>query len=487
MGDQHHYEQLIIGAGFAGIGMAIKLKEANCHDFIIVERDSHLGGTWYVNDYPGAACDVQSHLYSYSFEQNPNWSRTFGSQKEILQYIDHCAKKYKITPHFRFGTNVTGAAFNCESGIWTIKTSTGDYTCKYLISCSGGLSQPALPAFKGMDSFKGEKFHSAKWNHQVDLKGKTVAVIGTGASAIQIVPSISTEVKQLHLYQRTPPWILPKPDRPMRNWEKKLFRNVPAAMHFYRELLYWKNELFATGFVKNPAMMSLAKWVATKHIRNNIKQEALRHKVTPTYTVGCKRVLLSNNYYPALNRENVEVVTEGITQITETGVQSNDGKLREADVLIFATGFYAAEGVVVYDIKGRDGIDLNEAWKNGAEAYLGTSISRFPNLFLIVGPNTGLGHSSMLIMIEAQIHYIIEALKNASTQKAKYLDVKEEVQKNYNEELQNQLKRTVWQTGGCISWYQDKNGKNVTLWPGYTFTFRKRTKKFEPEKYEMVK
>ncbi len=487
MDDHHHYEQLIIGAGFAGIGMAIKLKESGYHNFIIVERDRHLGGTWFVNNYPGAACDVQSHLYSYSFDQNPNWSRTFGSQREILQYIERCAEKYKITPHFRFSTNVTGAEFDSEKGIWNVTTSTGNYTCKYLIACSGGLSQPSLPTFPGIENFKGEKFHSAQWNHQVNLRGKTVAVIGTGASAIQIVPAIATEVKQLHLYQRTPPWILPKPDRPMRNWERKLFRNIPATMHFYRELLYWRNELFATGFVKNPAMMKLAKWAALRHIKSKIIEEVLRGKVTPTYTVGCKRVLLSNNYYPALNRKNVDVITEGIDQITETGVQTKDGNLRAADVIIFATGFYAADGVVVYDIKGRNGIDLNEAWKNGAEAYLGTSISGFPNLFLIVGPNTGLGHSSMIIMIEAQIHYIMEALKDEQTKTATYIDVKKEVQKVYNDELQEQLKHTVWQTGGCQSWYQDKNGKNVTLWPGYTFTFRKRTKKFDATKYEMKK
>ncbi len=483
---KNHFEFVIVGAGFAGIGMAIKLKEAGFHDFRILERDGHLGGTWYANHYPGAACDVQSHLYSYSFEQNPNWSRTFGPQQEILQYMEHCAHKYGVNPHFEFNTNVSGAVFNEQTGEWTVQTSKDDYICRYFISCSGGLSQPAMPDIKGKETFTGDTFHSAKWNHEVNLKGKTVAVIGTGASAIQIVPTIAPEVRQLYLYQRTPPWILPKPDRPMREWEKKLFKAVPAFMHLYRGLLYWRNELFATGFVKNPAIMNLARKMALRHIENSIADKELRAKVTPNYTVGCKRVLLCNDYYKALSRNNVEVVTEGIEQITPAGVQSQAGKLREADVLIYATGFYAADGVVVYDMKGKNGIDLNQAWKDGAEAYLGTSVSGFPNMFLIVGPNTGLGHSSMLIMIEAQVHYIMEAIKAAKATKAKYIDVKPEVQSSYNHTLQEKLSHTVWQTGGCHSWYLNKNGKNVTLWPGYTFTFAKATQHFEEEKYEMA-
>lgn len=477
------FDYVIVGAGFAGICMAIKLKEAGLHNFVILERDADLGGTWLANSYPGAACDVQSHLYSFSFEPKPDWSRMFGPQQEIWGYMKHCAVKYKLSPHFKFNTNVEGAAFDEKEGRWMIKTSAGEYQARFFIGCSGGLSQPALPDIKGLPSFKGTIFHSARWNHQYSLKDKTVAVIGTGASAIQIVPTIAPEVKQLYLFQRTPPWIIPKPDRPMRGFEKSLFKSMPVMQRLLRGMLYWRNELFAVGFISKPGIMKLAEKVAKRYINSVIKDEGLRTKVTPNYRVGCKRILLSSEYYPALTRANVEVVTEGITAITEEGVLTKDGKERKVDAIVLATGFYAAEGVVVYDIKGRNGYDLNEAWKDGAEAYLGTSVSGFPNLFLIVGPNTGLGHSSMILMIEAQVNYIMDAIKQANSNKWKAIDVKPEVQRTYNEDLQLKLSHTIWQTGGCVSWYQTKNGKNVTLWPGHTFTFMKRTKKFEPAKY----
>lgn len=478
---------MILGAGFAGMCMAIKLKEAGMHNFVILERDKDLGGTWLANSYPGAACDVQSHLYSYSFEPKPDWSRMFGPQQEIWQYMKHCATKYGLYPHFQFETTVNGASFNHETGKWLVKTDKGEYTASFFVSCSGGLSQPAMPDIKGLPGFKGKVFHSAKWDHSYNLKDKTVAVIGTGASAIQIVPTIAPEVKELHLFQRTPPWILPKPDRAMKTFEKKMFAAIPAMQKLLRGLLYWRNELFAVGFVSKPGIMKLAQKMAAKHINTVIKDEGLRKKVTPTYQVGCKRILLSNEYYQALNRSNVEVVTESIREITEQGIVTADGKERKVDAIILATGFHAADGVVPFAIKGSNGLDLNEAWKNGAEAYLGTSISGFPNLFLIVGPNTGLGHSSMLLMIEAQVHYVMEAVRQVKQNKWKAIDVKPDVQKSYNEDLQQQLSHTIWQTGGCVSWYQDKNGKNVTLWPGHTFTFMKRTKNFEPDKYTVVK
>lgn len=481
-----NYEYLIIGAGFAGLGMGIKLKEAGYNNFIILERDTDLGGTWLANHYPGAACDVQSHLYSYSFEPKNDWSRMFGPQREIWEYMQHCATKYGLKPHLKFNTNVTAATYEEATGLWTVTTTEATYTAKAVISCTGGLSQPALPDIKGLDSFKGDMFHSARWNHNVSLKGKRVAVIGTGASAIQIVPAIAPEVKELLLFQRTPPWILPKPDRAISNFEKKMFAALPFTRQLLRSALYWRNELFAIGFVSKPGIMNVAKKMALKHIEQTIADPTLRKKVTPTYTVGCKRVLLSNEYYQTLSRPNVDVITDGITEVNATGVVTADGKQHDVDAIVLATGFHAADGVVAVDLKGKGGLDINQAWRDGAEAYLGTTISGFPNLFLIVGPNTGLGHSSMLLMIEAQVKYIMGALKHMRSKNLKAIDVKPEVQKAYNADIQQQLSHTVWQTGGCHSWYQNKNGKNVTLWPGHTFTFMRRTKHFEADKYEQL-
>ncbi|MBS1614012.1 MAG: NAD(P)/FAD-dependent oxidoreductase [Bacteroidetes bacterium] len=481
------YDYVIIGAGFAGMCMAIKLKQAGFHNFVILERNKQLGGTWYDNHYPGAACDVQSHLYSFSFEPNANWSRMFGPQQEILQYMEHCATKYELRQHFQFNTTVTSATFNDTTNTWTVTDAQGNnYTAKAVIGCSGGLSQPAMPDIKGMDTFEGKTFHSAQWDNSYDLKGKRIAIIGTGASAIQIVPAIAEEVKDLLLFQRTPPWIMPKPDRKMRSWEMKLFKALPFTQSLFRGYLYWVHEAMAAGFVTNPAILRLAQGISKRHLKKAVKDEALRAKLTPTYTMGCKRILLSNNYYPALTRSNVQVLNNGIAEINTIGVKTIDGTQHDVDAIIYATGFHAADGVMAFDIKGKNGLDIHQAWQQGAEAYLGTTVAGFPNLFLIVGPNTGLGHSSMILMIEAQVQYIMEGIKAMRTNKWKTVEVKPEVQQQYNETIHRELAKTVWQSGGCVSWYQNKNGKNVTLYPGYTFTFMRRTKRFEADKYHTV-
>lgn len=481
------YEQIIIGAGFAGLCAAIHLKKAGENNFVILERNHALGGTWYDNHYPGAACDVESHLYSYSFEPNPNWSRNFSPQQEILNYMEHCATKYDLNKHLHLNSNITQAVFDGANGSWKVSTASGEsYSARVIISCSGGLSQPSFPNIKGLENFKGKVFHSAQWDKNFDLKNKTVAVIGTGASAIQIVPAIAEQVKDLFLFQRTPPWIMPKPDGEISSLRKWLYQNFPATQRLYRKRLYWQHELMAFGFIKRPGILKFFSKLSIRYLKSVVKDETLRNKLTPNYVMGCKRVLISNEYYPALVRKNVEVITEPIQQINETGILTNDDKQRNVDALILATGFQAAEEVSRFEVKGRNGIDLNEAWKNGAEAYLGTTVSGFPNMFLVVGPNTGLGHSSMILMIEAQVKLIMESIKALQQSKAKFIDVKKSAQQEFNDEIQEQLKSTVWQTGGCVSWYQTKNGKNVTLWPGYTFAFMKRTEKFEAEKYEMV-
>lgn len=483
--DTKQYEQIIVGAGFAGICMAIKLQEAGMNDFIILERNAHIGGTWYDNSYPGAACDVESHLYSYSFEPNPDWSRQFSPQQEILHYIEHCVKKYGLAPHIHLSKNITRCTFDEVRGLWQVTTDRGEaYTGRALMSCSGGLSEPSYPDIKGLETYQGKLFHSARWDNSYDIAGKSVAVIGTGASAIQIVPAIVSKVKHLDLYQRTPPWILPKPDKEISSFRKSMYKHLPFTRWLYRSRLYWTHELMAIGFVVNPAVMRLGGKLVIRHLHDSIKNEALRKKLTPSYTLGCKRILLSNEYYPAIASPKLSLVTEGIDQVNAGGVMTQDGKQHDVDAIILATGFQAAEGVLRYEVKGKGGLDLNEAWRDGAQAYLGTSIAGFPNLFMVVGPNTGLGHSSMILMIEAQVHYIMQGLKALKQRGAKYTDVKKEVEKTYNDSLQLRLSKTVWQSGGCMSWYQMKNGKNVTLWPGFTFTFMNRTKQFEPDKYE---
>jgi cation diffusion facilitator CzcD-associated flavoprotein CzcO len=481
-----HHEHIIVGAGFSGLCIAIRLREAGMNDFLILERNDALGGTWYDNAYPGAACDVESHLYSFSFEPNPLWSRQFSPQQEILRYMDHCADKYDLRKNIRLSVNVNGAVFDEVTALWHVTTEKGDtYTARFIISCSGGLSQPAYPDIAGIKSFAGEMFHSARWDKAYDITDKKVAVIGTGASAIQIVPAIVSKVRELQLFQRTPPWVIPKPDKEISNFRRRMYERFGFMRALYRTRLYWTHELTAIGFVVNPGVLRLFSKVAARFIRKSVKDPELRKKITPNYVIGCKRILLSNEYYPAIQQPNVSVIVDGIKEINATGIVTRDGAQHDVDAIVLATGFQASEDVSRYDVKGIGGLDLNEAWRSGAEAYLGTTVSGFPNMFLVVGPNTGLGHSSMILMIEAQVNYIMQALKSIRQQKVRYIDVKKEVQQKYNETLQAELAKSVWQSGGCHSWYQTKDGKNVTLWPGFTFTFMKRTKKFEMDKYDV--
>ncbi|MBS1624046.1 MAG: NAD(P)/FAD-dependent oxidoreductase [Bacteroidetes bacterium] len=480
-----HREIIIAGAGFAGICMAIRLREVHCTDLLILERNSAIGGTWYDNSYPGAACDVESHLYSFSFAPNPAWSRQFGPQQEILRYMDHCVDAYGLRDSIRLQSEVASATFEERTGLWHIATTGGqDYTARFFVSCSGGLSDPSYPAIPGIDTFSGHIFHSARWDHSYDYRDKRVAVIGTGASAIQIIPAIVDRVRKLEVFQRTPAWVIPKPDKAISSFRKAMYERLGFMRALYRWRLYWQHELMAIGFVVNPGLLRLFGKVAARHIRRAVQDPVLRKKLTPSYVIGCKRILLSNDYYPALQKSNVSVVTDGISEINSTGVRTVDGAQYDVDLIVLATGFQAAENITRFVAKGLGGRDLTEAWQHGAEAYLGTTVNGFPNMFLVVGPNTGLGHSSMLLMIEAQVGYIVQAIQQARQRSAIYLNVKKAVQQEYNRKLQDELSHSVWQSGGCHSWYQNKDGKNVTLWPGFTFTFMKRTKHFDPDQYD---
>jgi cation diffusion facilitator CzcD-associated flavoprotein CzcO len=477
---------VIVGSGFAGLGMAIRLKQAGVDDFVVLEQGDEVGGTWRDNHYPGCACDVQSHLYSFSFEPWPRWTRDFAPQAEILEYLRHCADKYGIRPLVRFGTRVEGARWDEAAGTWEVKTSSGTLHARVVIAGCGPLSKPQLPDIPGLASFEGKTFHSARWDHGFSLQGKTVAVVGTGASAIQIVPSIAPEVGRLLVYQRTAPWVMPKPDGPIPEWRRDLYARVPAVQKLARWRIYWTRELLALGFVVEPRIMKLGERMGRRYLARNVADPTLRAKLTPSYTMGCKRVLPTNEYLPALQRDNVELVTDRIAEVRGRSIVSKDGTERAVDAIVLATGFEAAEQVAPFEVRGRNGQDLGEVWRDGAEAYLGTTIAGFPNLFLLVGPNTGLGHSSMVFMIESQIAYVLDAVKKLRARHLKLVDLRPEVQARYNARLQERLKDTVW-SSGCMSWYLTRSGKNTTIWPGFTFEFMLRTRHFDLDSYEQVK
>ena len=470
---------LIVGTGFSGLGMGIKLKEAGIESFTILERANDVGGTWRDNNYPGCACDVQSHLYSFSFEPNPNWTRMFARQPEIKAYLQHCARKYALLPHIRFDSEVVRAEYDEAAAMWTVTTRKGEvHRANVLVSGMGGLSTPAYPTLKGLENFKGKTFHSADWDHGYDLAGKRVAVIGTGASAIQFVPKVAEKVARLDLYQRTPVWIIPKPDRAISAAERALFRRFPKLQLALRNSIYWMLETRVLGFVINPRLMKLVEREARGHIRRQIADPALRAKVTPDYTIGCKRILISDDFYPAISRANVDVITEGIREVRANSIVAADGSEREVDAIIFGTGFKAQDPMPRGAVFGRGGKDIVEVWKDGAEAYKGTTQAGFPNFYMLMGPNTGLGHNSMVYMIESQIQYVMDALKTMRRERLRSLEVRADVQARYNVGLQEKLGKAVWQSG-CRSWYINEAGKNTTLWPGFTFKYREQVRRID--------
>jgi cation diffusion facilitator CzcD-associated flavoprotein CzcO len=482
MTEQHRI--VVIGTGFAGIGMAVRLKQAGYDDFVVLERADDVGGTWRDNTYPGCRCDVPSHLYSFSFAPNPEWSSTFSPQPEIEDYLRKVTEEYGVRPHIRFGNSVESARW--EDGAWQITTSQQTYIADILLSGMGPLAEPSYPKLPGIEDFEGEVFHSARWNHDLDLSGRKVAVIGTGASAIQFVPAIQPEVEELHLFQRTPPWVMPRPDRRITAAEKALYRRFPLVQKAVRAGIYWGRESMVLGFAKLPAIMKQAQKVAEKHLEHQVRDPLLRAKLTPDFTLGCKRVLISDDSYPALTRPNVEVVTDGIAEVTPTGIVTTEGVKHEVDTIIYGTGFKVTDQPVMDIVRGRDGVSLREAWADGMEAHLGTAIAGFPNFFLLIGPNTGLGHSSMVFMIESQIAYILDALKTMDAEGLREVEVRRDVQRAFVDGVRSSMRNTVWTRGGCTSWYLDSEGRNTTLWPSFTFRFRQLTRRFNPAEYRTL-
>jgi len=476
-------EVIIVGAGFGGIGMAIRLKQAGITSFIVLERAAEVGGTWRDNVYPGCACDVPSMLYSFSFEKHTGWTRLYPQQAELLNYLRRTSEKHGVRSHIRFNSELEEARFDESTDTWHVRLKDGTVrVCRVLISAMGPLSKPNFPQIPGMERFAGESFHSSAWDYTVELSGKNVAAIGTGASAIQYVPKIAPLVARLTLFQRTPPWIIPRNDKPVTPLRKSARKRLPLYAWLVRQSIYWMLEARAIAFVVWPQLLKLREKDVRAFIDASVADPVLREKVTPAYTVGCKRILISDDYYPAIQRPNVELVTTGIAEIRERSVVTNDGTEYPADVIVYGTGFKATEGIVPVRVYGRGGRELGDAWSDGMSAYLGTSVAGFPNFFLVIGPNTGLGHNSMVFMMEAHYRYIISAIEYMHASGKRALDVLPNVQQSFNESLQKRMKGTVW-ASGCSSWYQDARGKNTALWPGFTFVFRELTKRFDPKRY----
>jgi len=479
-----HVRVAIVGSGFAGLCMAIRLKQAGIDDFLVFERGDDVGGTWRDNSYPGCACDVPSHLYSFSFEPNPDWSRTFSPQPEIWDYLRRCADTYGITQHVRLGHEVEAATWDAAQRRWSVVTSRGALTADVVVMGVGALSEPSLPALPGLEDFAGTVFHSARWNHDHDLSGERVAVIGTGASAIQFVPRIQPHVGRLHLFQRSAPWIVPRPDRPVTALERRLYRALPAAQRLVRDWIYWTRESLVVAF-RHPRLMTVSQRLALRHLRRQVPDPQLRARLTPSYRMGCKRILLSDDYYPALTQPNVDVVADGIREVRRGSIVTTDGVEREVDTIIFGTGFRVTDMPAAQLVRGADGALMADLWHGSPRAYLGTSVAGFPNLFMLVGPNTGLGHNSIVFMIESQVAYVMDCLRFMGEHGIATVDVRPEAQRTFNAELQRQMRGTVWMTGGCRSWYLDATGRNAVLWPRSTWGFRRRTRQFDPTAYAL--
>jgi cation diffusion facilitator CzcD-associated flavoprotein CzcO len=479
-----HHRLAIVGTGFSGLGMAIRLRQEGEEDFVLLERAHDIGGTWRDNTYPGCRCDVPSHLYSFSFAPNPNWSSTFSPQEEILDYLKDCAERFGVMPHVRFGTELESASWDDDEQLWRIETSEGPLTADIVIAAQGPLSEPSLPEVPGIDSFEGKAFHSAQWDHDHDLTGERVAVIGTGASAIQFVPEIQPRVERLHVFQRTAPWVIPHRNRPLRGWERAIYRLFPPAQLAMRAAIYWARELFVLQF-RHRAVGSLLERIPLRHLHAQVNDPELRRKLTPDYRMGCKRILPTDEWYPALAKPNVEVITEGITEVRPHSVVAADGSEREVDTIIFGTGFHVTDVPIADRVRGRDGRTLAETWHGSMQAYKGTTVAGYPNLFFLVGPNTGLGHTSIVFMIESQIAYVLGALRELRRSGAHTLEVREAAQAAYNDELDRMTEGTVWVRGGCTSYYIDRNGHNSALWPTYTWPFRRRLREFDVAAYAL--
>lgn len=476
---------IIVGAGFSGVAMAVALRKQGIEDFVILERAADLGGTWRDNAYPGCACDVESVLYSLSCAPNPDWSRTFSPQSEIWGYLRRVAREFGIEPFIRYNESVSGATWDDQALRWTVTSTSGQWNGDALVLGNGQLSDPLIPKIPGLDTFSGPAFHTARWDHSVPLRGARVAVIGTGASAIQVIPAIQPQVAKLVVFQRSPAWVMPRWDRANSALKRALFRMFPAAQKMARLAQYLRHETLFLPFRSAPA-----RWIAERviglHLRRQVRDRALRRALTPGYGIGCKRLLLSDDYYPAMTQANVSLVTASVERIVPEGIVTSDGRTHAVDVLVLATGFRVTDWQLAPLIRGRDGQTLSDAWGGSPKAYLGTTVAGFPNLFTLMGPNTGLGHSSVLMMVEAQIEHITQLLTAMTQRGASAAAPSAAAQTRYVRWLDESLASTVWNRGGCTSWYLDTTGRNSTLWPYGVGRFRRTARRVRLEDYEFT-
>lgn len=480
------HKVIIIGSGFGGQASAVNLRRIGIEDFLILERRSWMGGTWSQNSYPGAAVDVQSPLYSLSFEPY-KWTQMFAEQDELVEYTNHVLAKHGLREKTQLNANVTQVKWLEDKALWEVQAeSQGTFYGQFLINASGPLSTPVIPAFKGRDTFKGHSFHTNAWDHDYDYKGKRVAIIGSGASAAQVIPAIAPDVAKLDVFQRTPHWVLPRPDRVFSKLERALLGSK-LVYKALRTIIYWALESRVVGFKYSKTMLKLvAERPALKHIRTQLKDPKLQAAVTPDYTIGCKRVILSSTLYPALARPNVSLHTrdDAIAEINERGILTTKGKQIDLDLIVYSTGYDATDGVISYPVIGKGGVTVADKWREYPRAYLGTTLPGFPNLFVVTGPNTGIGHTSAIFVIEAQMEYIRRAIGAVQARQGKAIEVKADSENDYTAMIHKEMKQTVWQSGGCHSWYQSKSGHVIAMFPGFSFTFRQMAKAFKPQHHQ---
>jgi cation diffusion facilitator CzcD-associated flavoprotein CzcO len=475
----------IVGAGFGGLGTAIRLKQAGRDDFVVLERAADVGGTWWANTYPGCQCDIPSNLYSFSFARKSDWTTAYPMREQIHDYLRDCARRFGVLPHTRFECELLDATWDPERSRWEIETSTGRISARVLVAAPGLLSEPCVPDLPGLDRFEGTTFHTSNWNHDHDLTGRRVAVLGTGATAVQVVPSIREQVDRLFVFQRTPPWVIPHLDHPVGPRLQRLYERTPALQRLVRASIWGLHELLVPGMTRDPRLLKGHELLARANMRRSISDPELRRRLTPDYAIGCKRILLSNDWYPSITSPNVELVTSGIHEVREGSVVDGDGVEHELDTIVFATGFVPSDPPIARRLRGREGRPLSETWRGSPQAYLGTTVSGFPNLFLLYGPNTNLGHSSAVYMLESQMAYVMGALDAMDEHGAACAEVRPDVQDAFNAEMQERLRGSVWNSG-CSSWYLDRHGRNSIQWPGFTFEFRRRTRRFDAGSYRLA-
>lgn len=484
MNTKKEYDAVIIGSGFAGIGMAIQLKQEGIENFIIIERANEIGGTWRDNRYPGSACDIPSHLYSLSFAPNPRWSNMFAPAAEIHEYMKDCVSKYKLEEKIVFNTEIVGAEFNEQQGIWSLHTSGGtELRCRVVASGVGGLVNPKYPNIPGMDRFKGKAFHSARWDHDTNLAGKRVAIIGTGASSIQIAPEVAKVAEHLTVFQRSPCWILPKMDMPISQKQQNVLERFPVLQRIFRAGLYSFFEMLAPMLIFDSPLTKIVQAQAQRHLNQAVTCPELHAKLQPDFTMGCKRNLVSSEFYPTLQRDNVSLEADNIAEVLENGIRLKTGEIVELDIIVYATGFHTEISKALFPVKGLGGRDLTEIWEGGGMAYRGVAVSGLPNWFIMMGPNTGPGHTSVLVYTEAQMKYIRQATRYILDHNIKSISIKRRLLIKYNEKLQRRMQKTVW-TSGCNSWFLDASGRNLVLYPGLATEYAMGLRKFKIDEYD---